>query len=88
MTSFHFWTEAPKSFIAPTYFRVEAIKLSGRVIGKYIEYFLTIILIIILTDNITIILIISNLIIYLAIKIINNIFLIIIIKIIKIQIFK
>ena len=33
MASVHFWTEAPESFIAPTYCGVEAIKLSGRVIS-------------------------------------------------------
>jgi len=32
MAYVHFWTEAPKCFIAPTHCRVEAIKLSGRVI--------------------------------------------------------
>ena len=32
MVSVHFWTEAPESFIAPTYCGVEAIKLSGLVI--------------------------------------------------------
>ena len=32
MASVHFWTEAPESFIAQTYWGVEAIKLSGHVI--------------------------------------------------------
>ena len=32
MESVHFWTETRKSFIAPTHCRVEAIRLSGRVI--------------------------------------------------------
>ena len=32
MASVQKWTEAPESFIAPTYFGVEAIKLSGLVI--------------------------------------------------------
>ena len=36
MVSVHFWTEAPESFIAPTYCGVEAIKLSGLVI-KYLK---------------------------------------------------
>ena len=32
MESVHFWTITPESLIAPTYRRLEAIKLSGRVI--------------------------------------------------------
>ena len=32
MASVHFWTVAPERFIAPTFFGVEAIKLSGHVI--------------------------------------------------------
>ena len=32
MTSNKKWTEAPENFIAPTYFVVEAIELSGLII--------------------------------------------------------
>ena len=39
MASVHFWTEAPESFIASTYCRVEAIKLSGHVILYTIKKF-------------------------------------------------
>ena len=40
MESVHFWTEMPKSFIAPTYIRFEAIKLSGLVIILQMNFYL------------------------------------------------